>query len=269
VSGKDEPMAFAYDYGKGRVFQDLLGHAPQSIRSPGPAELLRRGCVWAARREQLPPEPPPAPVIAPAWLGKALDARKGSATIAADAVFRTLPLTVECWAKLDSSAGFNVLVSNDPKTSANHWEIYTFAQSGAFSAYLPGYGAAVTSDKDVADGQWHYLAMVLEATRVRLYVDGAEVARQDIAKQNTMQPQPGPLAIGRAYVGDQEIGCDGRIDEVRIAGAARSIGGVPKAPFTADAATIGLWHFEDDPRRLRFEDASPRKRSAEFELKLQ
>ncbi|MCL5271593.1 MAG: ThuA domain-containing protein [bacterium] len=49
-SGKDEPLAFAYSYGKGRVFQDLLGHNAQSFDSPGVRELVRRGCAWAAGR---------------------------------------------------------------------------------------------------------------------------------------------------------------------------------------------------------------------------
>jgi len=55
---KDEPMAFAYDYGKGRVYQTLLGHSPLSIHLAG--ELTRRGCVWAARREQVAVSATPA-----------------------------------------------------------------------------------------------------------------------------------------------------------------------------------------------------------------
>jgi type 1 glutamine amidotransferase len=48
TTGKDEPLAFAYAYGKGRVFQTLLGHDVKAILNPGAAELARRGCVWAA-----------------------------------------------------------------------------------------------------------------------------------------------------------------------------------------------------------------------------
>src|SRR3989441_2164209 len=52
-----EPMAWAYDYGKGRVFQTVLGHADESIRNA--AGLIRRGCVWAAGRNELAFDPPP------------------------------------------------------------------------------------------------------------------------------------------------------------------------------------------------------------------
>jgi type 1 glutamine amidotransferase len=52
-----EPMAWAYDYGRGRVFQTVLGHAGESVRKA--AALIRRGCVWAAGRNELTFDPPP------------------------------------------------------------------------------------------------------------------------------------------------------------------------------------------------------------------
>ncbi|MCA9437023.1 MAG: ThuA domain-containing protein, partial [Candidatus Omnitrophica bacterium] len=52
-TGKQEPLAFAYDYGNGRIFQTFLGHAPISVSAEGPAELIRRGTVWAAERGQM------------------------------------------------------------------------------------------------------------------------------------------------------------------------------------------------------------------------
>ena len=48
ITGKDYPMAFTFEHGKGRVFHTPLGHDPRAIEMPGVAELLRRGCLWAA-----------------------------------------------------------------------------------------------------------------------------------------------------------------------------------------------------------------------------
>jgi type 1 glutamine amidotransferase len=56
VTNQDEPMAWAYEYGKGRVFQTLLGHADVSIRRAG--AMVRRGAVWSAKRDQLSFDPP-------------------------------------------------------------------------------------------------------------------------------------------------------------------------------------------------------------------
>lgn len=47
-TGKDEPVAFVFNFGRGRVFSFPLGHDAKAIDMPGTAELLRRGCVWAA-----------------------------------------------------------------------------------------------------------------------------------------------------------------------------------------------------------------------------
>lgn len=51
VTKQDEPMALVLEYGKGRVFNTPLGHDAKAIAMPGVAELLRRGCLWAAGRQ--------------------------------------------------------------------------------------------------------------------------------------------------------------------------------------------------------------------------
>lgn len=49
VDGKDYPMAFVLNYGKGRVFHTVLGHDVKAYtNSPALGELMRRGCAWAA-----------------------------------------------------------------------------------------------------------------------------------------------------------------------------------------------------------------------------
>jgi type 1 glutamine amidotransferase len=54
VDGRDYPMAFVFEYGKGRVFHCALGHDVKAIENPPAAELLRRGCAWAARLTPVP-----------------------------------------------------------------------------------------------------------------------------------------------------------------------------------------------------------------------
>ena len=52
ITGRDEPMAFVYHYGQGRVMQTVLGHAAESLRVPQVAQLLRRSAAWVAQRDQ-------------------------------------------------------------------------------------------------------------------------------------------------------------------------------------------------------------------------
>lgn len=50
VTKRFEPLAWAYEYGEGRVFQTLLGHSERTYDAFEAREMLRRACAWAARR---------------------------------------------------------------------------------------------------------------------------------------------------------------------------------------------------------------------------
>jgi type 1 glutamine amidotransferase len=48
VDGKDYPMAFVLDYGKGRVFHSVLGHDVRALANPDVGRLFRNACAWGA-----------------------------------------------------------------------------------------------------------------------------------------------------------------------------------------------------------------------------
>src|SRR5436309_1314256 len=83
-------------------------HAPARTSVMLPCLLL---CLFAA----------PEPALVEGKFGKALDAARTPLAFGGDHRYRTPPLTVECWAKLNGRRGFNVLVSCDDKASARHW----------------------------------------------------------------------------------------------------------------------------------------------------
>ena len=59
-SGRDEPVVWVANYGKGRVCENVLGHDIEAMKSPGFQTLLIRGIEWAATGEahsQAPPAP--------------------------------------------------------------------------------------------------------------------------------------------------------------------------------------------------------------------
>ena len=286
VTGNLEPMAFAYEYANGRVFQTVLGHAANSIRLAG--ALMRRGCVWAAGNEQLSFDPPVEQTTNYLWrnesqwtpeqslkkadisgklvehnrvaslgegrFGKSLDVRPAGVLAAPKQVYGDLPMTIECWAKLKSKSGFNILVANELKASATHWELYSYTGTGALSFYVPGSRPSeIVSQVDICDGRWHHLAVIYETDRVRLFVDGERVQDQAI-KAVSGESLVGNLAIGT--LASRQIGCDGFIDEVRISQGIREISEVPVVPFTVDDQTIGLWHFNELIDETWFPDES-------------
>ena len=183
-----------------------------------------------------------------------LDARRLVAKAEGGEVYRARPLTIECWARLDGR-DWNILVAHEPKSSSTHWEFYTYRKSGELALYMPGYQPSeIRSGVDVVDGQWRYLAAVIEADRVRLYVDGQQVVDQPITRPAELVTQAGPLSLGELSEGG--IGCGGAIAEVRISHIARAIQGIPAGPLTADAYTIGLWRLDAREAGVTVADAS-------------
>jgi beta-mannosidase len=181
--------------------------------------------------------------LVPGRFGRAFNGLAAGPKASAQAAYSQPPLTVECWALVRSKNEFNILAANEPKASGTHWELYTYAGSGYFSVYMPGYvPAEIKSSRDITDGQWHYLAMIFEPERVRLYVDGLEAANQQTARNPQAASRPGSLAFG--CIDSETLKCDGLIDEVRISEGVRSITSSPAAPFTVDPQTLGLWRMD-------------------------
>jgi len=190
--------------------------------------------------------------------GNGLDVQGAFYSAEGKAVYQDPPLTVECWAKLRSSIGSNMLVVNSSVQSPRHWEIYSQAQTGVFAAFLPGATPDhIDTSIRVTDNQWHHVAMVYLPARVRLYVDGKLGADQPIGVAHAT------AAIGALSIGNdplRNLHCDGEIDEVRISTTAREINEIPAEPFANDADTVGLWHL-DEIVDGRFPDASKLRNS--------
>jgi type 1 glutamine amidotransferase len=46
-TGKDEPVIWVNSYGKGRVYENVLGHDTEAMSDPQFQEWMRRGVIWA------------------------------------------------------------------------------------------------------------------------------------------------------------------------------------------------------------------------------
>lgn len=177
--------------------------------------------------------------------------------------YDTPPLTVECRARVNSKDAFNVLVLNRNKDSNRHWEIYSYAGTGCFSAYLPGYAPAeVKSDRFIADGKWHDLAMTFDGARVQLFVDGEQVADVAVTPQGELDEGHGSLYFG-TYP-PHSIGCDGAIADVRISSIIRDIGPAREEPFAADEHALGIWRVGEADGKPALIDRSRFGNTAHF-----
>ncbi len=191
--------------------------------------------------------------LADGKFGKALDARQGGLLIETRPEQREPPISVDLWARLDSAKQFNILVASEPKASSTHWELYTYAQSGLLSVYLPGRGGEFKSDADLCDGKWHYLGMALEPERVRLYADGKQVLDKPLKKLDAASSHT-PMGIGRLVEGG--LGCDGLIDELRITSGLIAFEEVPQKAPAGGRGMLGLWRFNEVAAHQTIRDES-------------
>jgi type 1 glutamine amidotransferase len=60
-TGKDEPIIWVNTYGKGRVYNNALGHDVEAMTDPNFRTWMRRGIIWAANKGQLDPQASVAP----------------------------------------------------------------------------------------------------------------------------------------------------------------------------------------------------------------
>ncbi len=191
--------------------------------------------------------------------GNALDTLRGAMLVPADPVFTTLPLTVECRVKLFGTTAYNIIAANETKASGSHWELFTTPGDGTLHAYVPGRTPDhVHTSTAIADGQWHWLTMLMEEGRIRLMVDGVEKANTE--STSTGAPGvSGPLAFGSLAEGG--FNCNGVIDELRISKGLHTSPTVPQGELASDETTVGLWHFALDASG---KDASPGKHDAQL-----
>ncbi|QDT05036.1 Azurin precursor [Rubripirellula lacrimiformis] len=204
----------------------------------------RDGLAWIRKELASPGSGGPLPPTPTAGTKPKLpdDARSGIVVPGSEA-YRRPPITVEVRATIHRRDRYNILVANDSKQSSDHWELFSMTGNGRLTAYLPGAAPDhVHSDAMICDGHPHTIAMIYEQNRIRLYVDGKQVADQAVVATNRLAKVPGDLGIGRLVEG--RFRCDGDIHWLRIFKGVREIANVPAVDVTDDASTIQLWKFD-------------------------
>ncbi|WP_345685732.1 DUF6797 domain-containing protein [Novipirellula caenicola] len=166
--------------------------------------------------------------------------------------YRNPPITVEVRATMHRHDRYNILVASDSKKSSDHWELFSMNRSGHLTAYLPGkVPDHVHTNAMICDGDPHTLSMTYEPGRIRIFVDGQQVADQPLTDAKQRTSVPGALGIGRLV--QRDLGFDGEIQWVRISKGVRPIPDKPLVDVSRDDATLGLWkfgneHAPDSPR---------------------
>ena len=186
-------------------------------------------------------------------------------------------LTVEFWLKTEPGANpatscqagsdgwtyGNVILDRDVFGTGDYGE-YGVSLSGGRIAFGVGRGGrqqTICGLIDVADGRWHHVAVTRRFADgvMRIYVDGTESA-QGVGPAGDISYRDGrptgvssdPFLVIGASKADEGLGghgFSGAIDELRLSSNIRynSPFDRPMAPFTTDAETALLFHFDEGP----------------------
>ncbi|MGQ0601612.1 MAG: LamG domain-containing protein [Anaerolineales bacterium] len=133
----------------------------------------------------------------------------------------------------------------------------------AFGVSVGGNGTTLCGNTIVANGQWHHIAVTRSGGTLQIYVDGqldaqltngptGNVSYND--NRSTSYPNSDPfLVIGAEKHDAPPQGAypsyNGHFDELRISNIRLYTGNFtrPSAPFTTNANTMALYHFDTGP----------------------
>ena len=166
------------------------------------------------------------------------------------------PFTLEAWFNGDSFGDRVGLVN---RTESSEFGFFLSKGKPSFYVHLDGGYAFAESAKPILQPKtWHHLAGVYDGSELRLYLDGALVARDDAGKTRTRNTLP--LLIGADVDGNGRPTSpfDGRIDEVRLSSIARYEGenATLERRHESDASTVLLFHFDALQGPWLFDDSS-------------
>ena len=153
------------------------------------------------------------------------------------------PLTIELWVKTVVKDQSHVFASHGLQTSGDFWEIGTRGNTGKvfarFNATVP---SQFETDVAIADGEWHFIAVIWDGDSIKLFVDNRMLINQAVESSEIPVHAAG-LSLGTRT--DQRRLTSVLLDDVRISAQARDIVAAPELPLQRDDQTLHLWDFEE------------------------
>ena len=127
------------------------------------------------------------------------------------------PMTIEAWVKPISQSGYNAIIA---KTQSSEYALFFDEGVPQFDIHLGGKYRSAKGTEKLATTQWTHLAGVYDGQRVKLFVNGKEIAAVEASGKRKMNNLP--LFIGAdPDNASQPTRCfHGMIDEVRLSSAA-------------------------------------------------
>ena len=164
----------------------------------------------------------------------------------------------------------NIIFDRDVPGSGDHGEYGISLTNGtiAFGVNNGTSSETLCGIMDVADGQWHHIAVTRSSSdgQMRIFVDG-ELDQEMIGPagdisyrdgRTAQNPDQDPYLVIGARKSDLGLAYNGNIDEIRISNVIRytEYFQPDQVPFTTDSQTMALYHFDQGYGNTIFDRAS-------------
>ncbi|MFC1706760.1 fibronectin type III domain-containing protein, partial [Planctomycetota bacterium] len=161
-------------------------------------------------------------------------------------------VTFECWLKLQSHDSGKIFSKWSLAIEDKNFQI----SGGKPNVYLAGPNGGLTAKDQLLLGKWTHVAVVLDTTGTRIYIDGRLNTQSGLA--GDMKDASGTPRIGRYHRDNRWWdSINGYLDEFRLSRTARYTADfVPETRLRADQNTVVLFHF-DEGEGASTTDASP------------
>ena len=171
-----------------------------------------------------------------------------------DIALNIFPLTISFWLNsTDTDAAARGLVSKYADGSLNGYSLFLY--EGRVRGWYFANGANYIWDGSlgldsgfVADGQWHYITLMVDDAGGRLYVDSSLAASRPWTGTPSATTATQPLQFGRYF--NYPTALSGQLDDVSI--WSRTFSGVELfdlmhfSPVGDEPALLGLWRFDEE-----------------------
>jgi len=230
-----------FDEGAGQTAADASGHGRHGTLSNGPQWFDSTAPLW----------PNPA-----AGTAVRFDGVDDAVQVAHNVALNPFPLTIAAWVKTaQNSPGYVSVFNKYPAGSGNGYSLHI--HNGRLAAFFfCGDGASYLYAGDpgldggfIADGQWHHVAYVVDASGARIYVDGVQIG--NLGWTGTPGPctTASPVTLGLYPAFGQNISLDGRLEEVTLWNRALDATDINTLMHTrqtgSEPGLVGYWPFDN------------------------
>jgi hypothetical protein len=165
----------------------------------------------------------------------------------------TADFTIEAWIYPTSTLSFlqseSIVSFGNSTSDFMTLALFSGNNSPVFSIDVNGTEDDIITNKKVTIDTWHQIAVVSSGGTATLYLDGVSIGSTTL--DNTPSALGGGAGTADDWLGKSEFSSDptfsGYMDEFRISDVARYLANYtpPSSPFTPDASTVALYHFDD------------------------